>query len=343
MRPQDIRVLVRFLRHQHHENPELQFYALFALTNVDANGGELIKTVALPLLKGLMKSKHSHIQIQVLITLGRIAHDFPESTCYLIQHGFKVLQKIVVSNKYHDMILRNYSAFFAIVCRGIHCEHLVVPPSKMATIVHIANCLLCYGRGYDDVQSQTIAALSFLSSQGQLKFGRKASSIYLGLISDADPFIVIYVLQVIMDILTFGRSYQIEWMLIGCGLLQRLHSLSHCKYKVVRFLVCWILDLIVLHCGKEHIWPMLDNGGFKIVENKKMPLAFTVIKDLGTGQEIDFADNFFHKTLKGEYVLSSRLTLLSIGPFSIIGHLSFSRLRWVAEVRTLKHFVRWKY
>lgn len=107
----------------------------------------------------------------------------------------------------------------------------------MATIVHIANCLLRYGRGYDDVQSQTIAALSFLSSQGQLKFGRKASSIYLGLISDADPFIVIYVPQVIIDILTFGRSYQIEWMLIGCGLLQCLHSLSHCKYKVVRFLV----------------------------------------------------------------------------------------------------------
>lgn len=115
LRPQDIRVLVGFLRHQHHENPELQvcigkacfscliilgffsmpyyvkqfctflhFYALFALTNVDANGGELIKTVALPLLKGLMKSKHSHIQIQVLITLGSITHDFPESTCYLI-------------------------------------------------------------------------------------------------------------------------------------------------------------------------------------------------------------------------------------------------------------------
>lgn len=343
LRPQDIRVLIGFLGHQHHKNPELQFYALFALTNVDASGGELLKTVALPLLMRLMKSKHSHIQIRVLITLCRIAHDFPESTWYLIQHGLKVLQKIVVSNKYHDMILRNCSAFFAIVCRGIRfCMHLGTS-SKMTTIVHIASCLLRYGRGYDDVQSQTIAALSFLSSQGQLNFGRKASSIYLGLISDADPFIVINVLKLIMDILTFSHSYQIKWMLIGCGLLQRLHSLSHCKYKAVRFLVCWILHLIVLRCGKEHIWPMPDNGGFKIVENKKMPLAFTVIKDLGTGQEIDFADNFFDKTLEGKYVLSPSSTLVSIGPFSPTGHLSFSRLRWVAEVRTLKHFVRWKY
>lgn len=44
----------------------LQFYSLFVLTNVDANGGELVVDEALPLFMQLMVSKHMHTQMQVL-------------------------------------------------------------------------------------------------------------------------------------------------------------------------------------------------------------------------------------------------------------------------------------
>ncbi|KAK1401378.1 hypothetical protein POM88_000983 [Heracleum sosnowskyi] len=327
LRPEDIRVLIGFL--QHRDNPELQFYALYALTNVDANGGELIKTEALPFLMQLMKSTHRHTKMQVLITLGRIANDFPELTKYLCENGLTALQNIVMEYKYNDVMLLNCSNFLAIVCRGI-CSHYQPQPSEMAKVYHIVNFLLKRGSWYEILLSDVLVAVSHLSPSG---FGRKTCTVCLGLISDADPFIVVSVLQAIANIITTRK--RIQWMMEG-GLLQRLYSLSYYKYKIGRFQVCWILGQIVRLFGKWQAQIWTDNGALEIVENANLPMVFSGIKNLVTGQQIDFAepkDNFI-----GNF--DGKCSVI-IGHFSSEisdGISSFSKLRWVAEAHTVKDF-----
>lgn len=334
--PEDIRVLIGFLKHQ--ENPELQFYALYALTNVDADGGKLIKTEGLPFLVRLMKSKSTHTKMQVLITLGRITYDFPASTEYLCENGtLKALQNIVVKYKYDDIMLLNCSTFLAIVCRGFRYDYGYRPhPREVAKVYHILNFLRQRGRWYEELLPDVLVAIlymsdsvsSFMSSSYSSRwgFGRKACTVYVDLMSDADPLIVVCVLQVILKSMRTA-SASTKWMLER-GLMQRLYSLSNHKYKVVRFHVIWILTKIVQTTNKTH-------GDFEIVEHKKWPNFFSVIKDLVTCQQIDFADpeDDFPVTVS-----------VSIGPFCDSPNIHsifdlFSEGSWLAEIYTQKKFL----
>lgn len=132
-------------------------------------------------------------------------------TGYLIRNGtLKVLHNIVVNNKYNDLMLRNCSTFLVLVCRELQyhglqrrqvtfcsvfsSDYSIICNNFMhyigsstcwqrKMILRIIKFLLQRGQGYDGIQSQALAAVSFLLFGRSIKLARKACTFYLGLIS----------------------------------------------------------------------------------------------------------------------------------------------------------------
>ncbi|KAK1374889.1 hypothetical protein POM88_031082 [Heracleum sosnowskyi] len=322
LRSEDVHFLIGLLKHQ--ENPKLQFEAAFALTNVDSNGGQVMKSEAIPLLVDLMISKHRDIRVRGLITLMRITYDFPESIRDLREiEALQLLEDVVICDRSDSSVLLSCATFLAIVCRG----KLYLTTCEIRVALRTVKVLLQYGD--DQVERQALSALSYLSHGNYVAFEGKACKFVLGLISHVDPLIVIPTLQIVGNILAWGSYHQIQFILEK-GLLQRLHTLLHRQYKIVKYEACRIIQSIDFH--KEIQKKTLPLGDFKI--DKKEGTNLCSIIEKKDGEKIDFAEctDDFVGSLPSK-VYSRSLSMSSVTPLSSIRkevH-TFSKLKWMAE------------
>lgn len=329
LRSKDVRTLIEFLKHP--DNPELQFYAAFALTHVDSNGGEVIKSEAIPLLVDLMISKHTNIRLRGLITLMRIVYDFPESIRDLHEIGaLQLLEDVVISNGWKDYrMLINCATFLAIVCRG----KFYLPACEKRVALRIIKLLLRYGCA--NAKRQALIALSYLSNGSYVSFEGNICKFVLGFITHDDPLIVISALQVVGNIITWGNNHQTQFMLRK-GLLRHLYRLLHHEYKIVRYEVCRIIQSMEIQ--KERREKTLPYGNFKIHEKEGTNLCIVIEKN--TGERINLAecaDNFLQSLSE---VHSKSLEMSSNMPLPPVNkemH-TFSELKWMGEVWTPKQY-----
>ncbi|XP_074330984.1 uncharacterized protein LOC141668166 isoform X2 [Apium graveolens] len=259
LRSEDVRSLIGLLKHQ--QNPKLQFEAAFALTNVDSNGGQIMKNEAIPLLVDLMISKHRHTRMNIRVALRTV------------------------------------------------------------------KVLLQYGD--DKVKRQVLCAFSYLSHGNYVAFEGNALKNVLGLIHHVDPLIVIPTLQVVGNILAWGNYHQIQFILKK-GLLQRLLTLLHRQYKIVRYEACRIIQSIHFH--KEIQKEALYLGDFKI-DKKEGTSLYSIIENKG-GAKFDFAEctDDFLESLPSK-VNSKASNMSSVTPLSSVKKRvpTFSELKWMVE------------
>ncbi|KAL8111369.1 uncharacterized protein LOC141668166 isoform X1 [Apium graveolens] len=322
LRSEDVRSLIGLLKHQ--QNPKLQFEAAFALTNVDSNGGQIMKNEAIPLLVDLMISKHRHTRMNGLIVLMRITYDFPKSIRDLHKFGvLHLLEDIVISDRSDSSVLLHCATFLAIVCRG----KLYLPTCEIRVALRTVKVLLQYGD--DKVKRQVLCAFSYLSHGNYVAFEGNALKNVLGLIHHVDPLIVIPTLQVVGNILAWGNYHQIQFILKK-GLLQRLLTLLHRQYKIVRYEACRIIQSIHFH--KEIQKEALYLGDFKI-DKKEGTSLYSIIENKG-GAKFDFAEctDDFLESLPSK-VNSKASNMSSVTPLSSVKKRvpTFSELKWMVE------------
>ena len=241
-----------------HDNPELQFQAAWALTNIASGDSDYVKVIielgVLPATIGLLQSASNDVREQAVWCLGNIAGDSVKHRDAVHKAG--ALQPLLDQYKENpkNSMLRNVTWTLSNLCRS-----KPRPPAAVASAALPFLCMLIVQT--DDVEALADGcwALSYLSDGSNADIAAViAAGVCVRLVELLEHqryTVQVPVVRTVGNIVT-GDDAQTQ-VIIDCGALPKLLKLLSSPKKGIRKETSWMLSNITSGNG-EQIQAVLD-------------------------------------------------------------------------------------
>jgi importin subunit alpha-1 len=239
----DLGLVPVFVRYLHCDNPELQFEAAWALTNIASTDKTrtVVENNAVPSLIQLLLSPNADIREQCAWCLGNIAGDSHEYRDYILAQGALQPLLINIAQPASPSLLRNCVWTLSNFCRGKPQIDLEIIAHALPTLANViiqqadieavvdATWALSYISDGDDRRIQSVINLQVIPS-------------LIKMIESGNASLIVPSLRTIGNIVS-GNDKQTQ-AVIDQGVLPALSHLLHNAKKSIRKETCWVLSNI---------------------------------------------------------------------------------------------------
>lgn len=249
---------INFLSNFH--NPNLQFEAAWALTNVASGTSEqtnaVVKAGGVPKFVALLSSPNSHVAEQAVWALGNIAGDGPNTRDQVLNYNTVAELLALINPNIEITFLRNIVWSLSNLCRNKN-----PPPcfDKVKPCLNAFSQLLHYAD--TDVLADTCWALSYMTDGSNDKIQAVVDSGVVDrlveLLASSDCKVLTPALRTVGNIVT-GNDLQTDSIIQAGALTQLCHLLQHPRPNIVKE-AAWTVSNITAG-NSDQIQTVIDAG-----------------------------------------------------------------------------------
>ncbi|KAK1389384.1 hypothetical protein POM88_017562 [Heracleum sosnowskyi] len=201
--------------------------------------GEEMRNNIIENLMRLIESKSMYVQAELLFGLAHLSK-FDEYRHHLLKLG--VLEKLVeIARRGNNVILPDCALLFSVIC----FSERNLPADKGDAAIQIAIYLIKHRGCNHEVTAQAFSALAYLSEGKYVGIEGASCERLMQHISDAEDSVAVSALEVVGNIVRWGKVRQVTIM-IKNGILKHLQRLLSHKFIMVRKEACWIISNITV-------------------------------------------------------------------------------------------------
>jgi len=264
---------------QRHDNPQLQFEAAWALTNVASGTSEhtncVVEHGAVPVFVSLVLSPSDEVKEQAIWALGNIAGDSPRLRDVVLQAG--VIAPTIQLMQQPGMktsMLRNCTWSLSNFCRGKPQPDMELVRPALPILAQ-----LCWSED-DEVVTDACWGVSYLSDgtndRIQAVIDTGVSARLIQLLTHPSDNVKTPALRSVGNIVT-GNDRQTQAVL-DLHVMPNLLQLLHNSKKSIRKEVCWTISNITAG-SKEQIQEVINHNAFPAIIHLLSAAEFEVKKE----------------------------------------------------------------